>query len=99
MKDIACASEELVNTDLLLKLIAEDIKLNHLHFGLSDLGIVLEIDILGIGEIVFDLTKPIQTRRESYYQKVNELRRLTYKELSEQLELQSKIILQEILLP
>ena len=97
MEKVLCAREAHVGSGLVLKLIEEDMKLNHLHFGLSDLGIDLEVDILGIAEIVFELMQSDQAVRENYYQKVNELRSLTYQELSNQLAYQSQVIFNEIL--
>ena len=85
---------ELIQTDLLLKIIAEDIKLNHLHFGLQDLGLVPERDILGLSEIIFDLMQSDELIREKYYQRINDLRGLIYAQLT----YQSKNIYNDILL-
>lgn len=85
-------------TDLLLRLIAEDIKLNYLHFGLKDLGIEFELDILAIGEIVFDRLGSDESVREEYYQRINTLRGLTSDEIQERLEENSQAIYEEVLL-
>ena len=89
-----------ISSHHLIELIKEDIKLNYLVFGLKDLGLECDPELLNLSSIIFKICevdfedlKPV----EDYYNFMNKLRPHSLENLLESLDALSKECLDKLI--
>ncbi|MEP5613552.1 MAG: hypothetical protein ABJP45_14970 [Cyclobacteriaceae bacterium] len=90
-----------VSSHHIIELIKEDIKLNHLIFGLQDLGLECQGDLLNLSLVIFkickiDIDEDYRTI-EKYYVAINDLRKHPIEKVSDRLDEFSNDLLKQLI--